>query len=271
MTTTLPIKQLQPNPFQPRGKIKIEDIQELAKSIKTYGIIEPIVVAQTPAGYQIIAGERRWRAAQIAQLKEVPVHIKKTTPKGMMEMALVENVQRIDLNALERAQAFQQLIRNFNYSNAELAEKVGKSASYISNSIKLLELPDAITDGLIAGLITEGHARALSSIRSETSTIKAYKTILKEHASVRRAEELARRYRDNTSNTSNSSTKQTELKIDDKIIKNWTEKSKQFFHTKSKLKLTRSDRQTKVTITLKGSPEETQQDLEKIMSFNNKY
>jgi ParB family transcriptional regulator, chromosome partitioning protein len=270
MTTTLPIKQLQPNPFQPRGKIKTEDVQELAKSIKAYGIIEPIVIAETPAGYQIIAGERRWRAAQVVGLEEVPVHIKKTTPKGMMEMALVENVQRIDLNALERAQAFQQLIRNFNYSNSELAEKVGKSASYISNSIKLLDLPDAITDGLIAGLITEGHARALSSIKDEANIIKAYKTIVKEHSSVRRAEELARRYKKNGSATENNLGKQDNIKIDDKILRNWAEDSKQFFHTKSKLKLTRSHRQTKVTITLKGSPEETQQDLEKIIDLNSK-
>jgi len=270
MTTTLPIKQLQPNPFQPRGKIKTEDVQELAKSIKAYGIIEPIVIAQTPAGYQIIAGERRWRAAQVVGLEEVPVHIKKTTPKGMMEMALVENVQRIDLNALERAQAFQQLIRNFDYSNSELAEKVGKSASYISNSIKLLDLPDAITDGLIAGLITEGHARALSSIADEANIIKAYKTILKEHSSVRRAEELARRYKKDGSTAKNNSIKQDDVKVDEKILKNWAENSRQFFHTKSKLKLTRSQRQTKVTITLKGSPEETQQDLEKIINLNNK-
>lgn len=270
MTTTLPIKQLQPNPFQPRGKIKTADIQGLAKSIKTYGIIEPIVIAQTPAGYQIIAGERRWRAAQIVGLTEVPVHVKKTTPKGMMEMALVENVQRVDLNALERAQAFQQLMRNFGYSNSQLAEKVGKSPSYISNSIKLLDLPDAVTDGLIAGLITEGHARALSSIPDEANIVKAYKTIIKEHSSVRRAEELARRYRKNDSPTITNSNKQSPIKIDEKIFKKWEDNFQLFFHTKSKLKLTRSHRQTKVTITLKGSPEETQQDLEKIVDIAGK-
>ena len=267
MTTTLPINQLHPNPFQPRGKIKTEDVAELAASIKSYGIIEPIVIAQTPAGYQIIAGERRWRAAQIVGLEEVPVHIKKTTPKGMMEMALVENVQRVDLNALERAQAFLQLMRNFSYSNSDLAEKVGKSPSYISNSIKLLDLPDAVTDGLIAGLITEGHARALSSIKNEANVVKAYKTILKEHSSVRRAEELARRYREKSPSTSTNKADLSQIKIDEKVLKNWEEESKQFFHTKSKLKLTRSHRQTKVTITLKGSPEETQQDLEKIIKL----
>ena len=270
MTSTLPIKQLQPNPFQPRGKIKTEDIAELAASIKSYGIIEPIVIAETPAGYQIIAGERRWRAAQIVGLTEVPVHIKKTTPKGMMEMALVENVQRVDLNALERAQAFQQLMRNFNYSNSQLAEKVGKSPSYISNSIKLLDLPDAVTDGLIAGQITEGHARALSSIKDEAHVIKAFKIILKEHSSVRRAEELARRYRQDSSPTNNNLDKQNPIKIDEKVLKNWENNFKQFFHTKSGLKLTRSHRQTKVTITLKGSPEETQQDLEKIVDLAGK-
>jgi len=267
MTSTLPTKQLQPNPFQPRGKIKNEDVAELATSIKSYGIIEPIVVAQTPAGYQIIAGERRWRAAQIIGLEEVPVHIKKTTPKGMMEMALVENVQRVDLNALERAQAFLQLMRNFNYSNAELAEKVGKSPSYISNSLKLLDLPDAVTDGLIDGLITEGHARALSSIQNESDVIKAYKTILKEHSSVRRAEELARRYKKKNSPLDGNQINQGSIKINEKVLKSWENNFKQFFHTKSKLKLTRSHRQTKITITLKGSPEETQQDLEKIVDI----
>ena len=270
MVSTLPIKQLQPNPFQPRGKIKNEDVSELAASIKSYGIIEPIVVAQTPAGYQIIAGERRWRAAQLVGLTEVPVHIRKTTPKGMMEMALVENVQRVDLNALERAQAFLQLMRNFNYSNAELAEKVGKSPSYISNSLKLLDLPDAVTDGLIDGRITEGHARALSSIQDESDIIKAYKIILKEHSSVRRAEELARRYKKENSSSDNSQSQQSSLKVSEKVLKSWENNFKHFFNTKSKLKLTRSHRQTKITITLKGSPQETQQDLEKIVDIAGK-
>lgn len=267
MTTSLSTQQLQPNPFQPRGKIKTEEIKELATSIKSYGIIEPIVVAKTPAGYQIIAGERRWRAAQLVGLAEVPVHIKETTPKGMMEMALVENVQRIDLNALERAQAFLQLMRNFGYSNSQLAQKVGKSPSYISNSIKLLDLPDAITDSLIAGHITEGHARALSSIQDEANLIKAHKIILKEHASVRRTEELARRFREEETQTTKGSSATTSLEVDKKTLKSWEKNLQQFFHAKSKLKLTRSHRQTKVTITLKGSPEETQQDLEKIVEI----
>ncbi|MBU0579075.1 ParB/RepB/Spo0J family partition protein [Patescibacteria group bacterium] len=270
MVHVLLTKQLQPNPFQPRGKIKTEEIEELAKSIKTYGILEPIVIAHTPAGYQIIAGERRWRAAQLIGLEEVPVYVKKTTPKGMLEMALVENVQRVDLNALERAQAFRQLMRNFNYSNSDLAEKVGKSPSYISNSLKLLNLPDAIADGLIAGQITEGHARALSAIDNETDMIKAYKTIIKEHSSVRRAEELARRFKKDSLKSNSSSDNKPSIKINEQQLKQWQSKFNHFFHTRSNLKLTRSHRQTKIMIILKGSPEETQQDLEKIVDMAGK-
>jgi ParB family chromosome partitioning protein len=267
MTQTLSTQKLQPNPFQPRGKIKTEEVKELALSIETYGILEPIVVAQTPAGFQIIAGERRWRAAQLVGLEEVPVHIKTTTPKGMMEMALVENVQRVDLNALERAQAFRQLIRMFGYSNSELSKKVGKSPSYISNSLKLLDLPDAITDGLIEGIITEGHARAISSIEKEADMIKAYKIIIKEHASVRRSEDLARRFKESNQGKVSLTKKDTLNKNNLKQIKLWQKNFQKIFHTKSKLKLTRSQRQTKVTITLKGSPEQTQQDLEKILEL----
>jgi ParB family chromosome partitioning protein len=267
MTKTLPINQLQPNPFQPRGKIKEAEIEELAQSIRTYGILEPIVVADTPAGHQIIAGERRWRAAQLVGLDEVPVSIKKTTPKGMLEMALVENVQRSDLNSLERAQAFRQLMRNFGYSNSELAKKVGKSPSYISNSLRLLDLPDAIADGLISKQITEGHARAISAIPNEEEMIKAYKIILKEDASVRRAEELARRFKNGKTSSSTSTNSKSKYELDQEEIKEWESRFQKFLNTKYKLKLSRSARQTKITITLKGSPEETQQDLEKIVEL----
>lgn len=267
MVNNLPTQQLQPNPFQPRGKIRNEEISELAQSIKTYGILEPIVVAHTPAGYQIIAGERRWRAAQLVGLKEVPVYVKETTPKGMLEMALVENVQREDLNSLERAQAFRQLMRNFNYSNSQLAQKVGKSPSYISNTLKLLSLPDAVTDGLIAGQISEGHARAMSGLENEADMVQVYKIILKENGSVRRAEELARRYKDKQLKSPSSSAQKSLPKISDSELESWQNKFNSFFHARSKLKLTRSHRQTKLTITLKGSPEETQEDLEKIIQI----
>lgn len=189
----LDIDLIQPNPLQPRGLIAPEALTDLVNSIKEHGIIEPLVVAKTPAGYQIIAGERRWRASRLAGLSTVPVLIKETTAKGMLEMAIVENVQREDLNPVERAQAFQRLIEEFGLPLSEIAKRVGKSESYVSNTMRLLGLPDAIKDGIISGAISEGHARAIAGLGDVKLMVEAYKTILSENASVRRAEDLARR------------------------------------------------------------------------------
>lgn len=189
----LEIDMVQPNPLQPRGIIEPTSLEDLATSIKEHGIIEPIVVAKTPAGYQIIAGERRWRASKLIGLTTVPVVVKETTAKGMLEMAIVENVQREDLNPIERAQAFQRLIEEFGLPLSQIAKRVGKSESYVSNTMRLLALPDAIKDGLISGAISEGHARAIAGLGEVKLMVDAYKTILAENASVRRAEDLARR------------------------------------------------------------------------------
>lgn len=193
--TQIPTNQLEPNPLQPRGIINPESISELVESIREHGILEPLIIAQTPAGYQIIAGERRWRAARMLKLPYVPAIIKKTTPQQMLEMAIVENVQRKDLNPIERAKAFLRLKEEFGLDNNGIAKKVSKSVPYVINCLKLLTLPDALKDGLLSGLITEGHARALSSISDTRLIIEAYKIVLKEKASVRRAEEIARRMR----------------------------------------------------------------------------
>ncbi len=160
----LDITLLQANPLQPRGLISPDSLQELVDSIREQGILEPIVVAKTPAGYQIIAGERRWRAAKVLGMEKVPVVIKETTPQGMLEMSIVENVQREDLNPIERAQAYRRLIEEFGLGTNEVARRVGKSAPTVSNTIRLLSLPDAIKDALVAGVITEGHVRPLISI-----------------------------------------------------------------------------------------------------------
>lgn len=189
----LDIDLVQPNPLQPRGLIAPDSLSELVNSIREHGIIEPLVVAKTPAGYQIIAGERRWRAAKQGGLTTVPVILKETSAKGMLEMALVENVQREDLNPIDRAQAFQRLIEEFGLQVSEIAKRIGKSESYVSNTMRLLALPDAIKDGLISGSITEGHARAITGLGDVKLMVDAYKTILTENASVRRAEDLARR------------------------------------------------------------------------------
>jgi ParB family transcriptional regulator, chromosome partitioning protein len=263
----LDIKLLQPNPFQPRNKIQPEDVEELTDSIKQYGILEPLIIAQTPAGYQIIAGERRWRAAKAAGLTEVPVLIKKTTPRGMLEMAIIENVQRIDLNSIERAQAFKQLMRDFKYTLGDVARKVSKSSPYVSNSIRLLALPDAIKDGIVGKLISEGHGRALASLDDKKVQIELYKKILKETASVRRAEELVRYEKEKIQTEESKSHQKVEAQVSPSIVKKWQDQIERYLKTKPQLKLVRSRNQTRLTVTLKGDQDEAKQDLEKIMTL----
>lgn len=188
----LPTSDLQANPLQPRGVILQDSLQDLVESIREQGILEPIVVAETPAGYQIIAGERRWRAAKILGLPTVPVVIKKTTPQGMLEMSIVENVQREDLNPIERALAYKRLIDEFGLGTNEVARRVGKSAPTVSNTIRLLSLPDAIKDALVAGVITEGHVRPLISLGDPKLMLEVFKRILRDNSTVRQTEEIAR-------------------------------------------------------------------------------
>lgn len=188
----LEINMLQANPLQPRGIISSESLSDLVESIREQGILEPIVVAKTPAGYQIIAGERRWRAAKVLGLLKVPVVIKETTPQGMLEMSIVENVQREDLNPIEKALAYKRLIDEFGLGTNEVAKRVGKSAPTVSNTIRLLTLPDAIKDALVAGVITEGHVRPLISLGDTKLMLELFKKILRENSTVRQTEELAR-------------------------------------------------------------------------------
>jgi len=194
--TEIDIELLQPNPSQPRGLITPESIVDLVDSIREHGILEPLVVAKTPAGYQIIAGERRWRAAKMVGLKTVPVVIKDASPAGMLEMTLVENIQRQDLNPIERALAFKKFIDDFGYSTTDIALKIGKSTSFVSNSLRLLTLPDAVKDGLASGATTEGHARAIAALEDHQLIVEAYKEVLQKNLSVRGAEELARRWKE---------------------------------------------------------------------------
>lgn len=192
----LEINLLQPNPLQVRNLIKSESLVDLVESIKEHGVLEPLVVAKTPAGFQIIAGERRWRAAKIVGLKSIPVVVKETDTQGMLELALVENVQREDLNPIERAQGFQRLIDDYSLQVTEIAKRIGKSPAYVSNTLRLLSLPDAIKDGIISTDITEGHARAIAGLSDVKLMVEAYKKILAEGSSVRRTEDLVRRMKE---------------------------------------------------------------------------
>lgn len=263
--TELETDQLEPNPLQPRGLITPESLEDLVSSIKQHGILEPLVIASTPAGYQIIAGERRWRAAKQAKLLKVPVIIKETTPRGMLEMALVENIQRTDLNPIERGQAYQRLMEEFGLTNGDIAIKIGKSPAFVSNTMRLLHLPDALKDGLISQATTEGHVRALLSIEDTRIMIEAYKIVLKEDLSVRGAEELARRLKSEHQLSQPAQNKSTHIRSAeiDKIRDEITQK------LNGLVKLTRSHRETKLIIVLKGSLDKTEDTLQKIRNAIN--
>ena len=256
---------LQANPLQPRGTITPESLVDLVDSVKEHGILEPLVVAKTPAGYQIVAGERRWRAAKLAGFKTIPAIIKETSPQGMLEMAIVENVQRTDLNPIDRAKAFERLITEFGLTNSEISQRIGKSPAYVSNSIRLLTLPDALKDGLLTGLITEGHARALSAIDDPRLIIEAYKIVLKESGSVRRAEELARRMRAQSGQKSRPRGETPPHLVSDEI-----DQMRDTFESSlggkpgSQVRLSRSRAETRLTIILKGTLEETEGLLQRI-------
>lgn len=265
----LEVNSLQPNPLQPRGAITPESLVDLVDSIREHGVLEPLVVAKTPAGFQIIAGERRWRASKLAGLTHVPAIIRETSPKGMLEMALVENVQRVDLNPLDRAKGFERLMNEFGLTTSEIAVRIGKSVAYVSNSLRLLSLPDALKDGLLSGLITEGHARALAAIDDPGLMIEAYKIILRESGSVRRAEELARRMKAQSQQEEKKHSEHVRI-VSDEIDKMQEDMQKAFVGSEGEdgkstaVKLIRSRRETRVSFVFKGSLEETEPKLQKV-------
>ena len=249
----IPTNQLEPNPLQPRGIISAESVSELVESIREHGILEPLLIAKTPAGYQIIAGERRWRSARILKLETVPAIVKETTPQQMLEMAIVENVQRKDLNPIERAKAFLRLKEEFGFETPQIAKKVSKSVPYVINVLKLLTLPDALTDGLLSGLISEGHARALCSIGDTRLMIEAYKMVLKEKASVRRAEDIARRMRRQIEEGTIAITKENLPHfLKSKIDHIGTEIESSFNDDNTKVKIIQTNVVTRVTFQFKG-------------------
>ncbi len=193
----IPITQIEANPKQPRKKFSAEALDELATSLREHGLIQPLVVneIQTPYGsrYQLIAGERRWRAAQRAGMNTVPAILKGATPQQMLELALVENIQRAELNALEEAEAYQQLIHEFELTQEQVAKKVGKDRTTISNALRLLKMPDALKDAVLNETIREGHARALAQIADAKKQTALLQKVIAENLAVRQTEELVRR------------------------------------------------------------------------------
>lgn len=187
----IPISQIEPNPDQPRRDFDPEALQELAGSIKTLGIIAPITLRQVADNrYQIIAGERRWRASQLAGLQSIPAYIRTVEDENVMEMALVENIQREDLNAIEIALAYQHLAETTGMTQARISERVGKSRAAVTNYMRLLKLPAQVQMALKDKEIDMGHARALLSLDSPSQQIKLFKEVQKQGYSVRKVEEL---------------------------------------------------------------------------------
>ena len=266
------INELQANPLQPRGAITPESLVDLVDSIREHGILEPLVIAKTPAGYQIIAGERRWRASKLAGMTHVPAVIRETSPKGMLEMALVENVQRVDLNPLDRVKGFESLMNEFGLTTSEIAVRIGKSVAYVSNSLRLLSLPDALKDGLLSGLISEGHARALAAVDDQGLMVEAYKIILREAGSVRRAEELARRMKAKSQQDEDRhGVRKTYLRVVSEDIDKMQDELQKSLNKgitedtrKSAVKVIRSRRETRVVFVFKGGLEETEERLQKV-------
>ncbi|MBP0989741.1 MAG: ParB/RepB/Spo0J family partition protein [Oscillospiraceae bacterium] len=186
------INDIEPDPLQPRKNFDQDALEELAESVRTHGLLQPIIVRPTANGrYIIVAGERRWRASRMAGLEELPVIIKEMNEKEAAEIALVENLQREDLNPIEEARGYKNLIESFGLSQEQTAERVGKSRSAVANSLRLLTLPDDVVVHIEEGRVSPGHARALLSMEDETTRNRALEEILKGKMTVREAESFA--------------------------------------------------------------------------------
>jgi ParB family chromosome partitioning protein len=188
-----PIEDIRPNRDQPRKRFSAEKMEELAASIREKGIIQPLVVRKMSEHYELVAGERRWRAAQKAGLLSVPVVIQDISDDTALEMALIENIQREDLNAIEQAEAFHALIEKFHLSQEEMARRVGKDRSTVANSLRLLRLPEEIKNDILEERLSMGHARALLALDTRELMIQAREEVLKRNLSVRETEGLVKR------------------------------------------------------------------------------
>ena len=193
----LPIEHLVPNQNQPRKNFSEDELKSLASSISETGIIQPILVRKNNSFYEIVAGERRWRAAQLAKIHEVPVLIKELTNEEVVKISIVENIQRVDLNPIEEANSYHQLIRDFGYTQEKVSSSLGKSRSYIANSLRLLSLPKSIIKFLEEGKLTSGHARALVGVKNSEFLAKK---IIEEGLSVRDIENIVKKGIDQSDN-----------------------------------------------------------------------
>lgn len=187
---SIPVGQIEPNPQQPRDVFEPEAFQELVHSVKEFGVLQPIVVRPVGSSFQLIMGERRWRASKEAGLAEIPAIIRETTDENMLRDALLENLHRSDLNPLEEAAAYKQLLEDFGITQEQLAERLGRSRPQITNTLRLMKLPVMVQEKLVSGVLSSGHARALLSIENESEVIELANKAIKQGLSVRALEEL---------------------------------------------------------------------------------
>jgi ParB family chromosome partitioning protein len=184
------IEEITPNPYQPRQNVRDKAFEDLVESVRERGILQPLLVRSIEEGYQLIAGERRWRAAQLAGLQRVPVIVKESAEPESFELALIENIQRKDLNSIEEGEAYRRLQKEFGLSQEDIAKKIGKDRSTVANMIRLLKLPEKIRNDLVDDVLSMGHARALLALSDSAVQLQARNTIVKRSLSVRETEKL---------------------------------------------------------------------------------
>ena len=186
----IPIKELRPNPYQPRKVFNADAIEELSASIKTFGVLQPLIVRQSIKGFEIVVGERRYRASLEAGLKTVPAVVKELTDRKMMEIALIENLQRENLNPIEEAIAYQKLMKETDVTQEELSSRLGKSRSHLANFLRLLQLPDEVQEYISEGKLTMGHGRAILGLKKKEARKALADRVLNEKLNVRQLEQL---------------------------------------------------------------------------------
>jgi ParB family chromosome partitioning protein len=257
------IDKIKPNPYQPRTTFQKDTLEELSQSIKKIGVIQPITVRllEDNETYELISGERRWRASQMAGLKTIPAYVREADTQGMLEMAIVENIQREDLDAIEIALSFQQLITECNLTQEQLSERVSKNRATISNYLRLLKLPPSIQIGVREGKISMGHAKAIMSLDEEVTQLMIFEQILKYGFSVRKTEEDVKLLKEGIVAEETIKKPRTKTLAEYKALKNHLSK---FFDTKVNLKIAEEGK-GKIIISF-----ETFEKLEKIIGILDK-
>ncbi|TVX89812.1 ParB/RepB/Spo0J family partition protein [Paenibacillus agilis] len=251
------LQQLRPNPYQPRKHFDDQAIQELAESIRQHGVIQPIIVRSVLKGYEIIAGERRFRASQLLGLEKVPAVVRAFSDEQTMEIALIENLQRENLNALELAQAYHNLMEQLSLTQEELSVKVGKSRSHIANFLRLLQLPDEVKEHVSRGTLTMGHARALAGIKDAVKMIQLTKSSISNEWSVRQLEEAIQ-----VMNRKGKAQDKKKMAAKDPYLDELEDTLRERFRTTVKIKASKSKGKIEISYY-------NQQDLERLLEMLN--